>query len=179
MLYYSKNKYNLSLLVTYGPYIDMNRECLVESAKEMEPDYILFLDDDQTYPKDTPEILLNHNKQVVGGVTPIKLTGQPMLWDYVENGEIKLWLDFNGNSGLTKVDGMGMGGVMIDYSVFDKLEPPYFKIQDIKKAGSDTSYRGEDITFYKKCMDAGIDVWADLDLRFGHLSIREIRLARN
>ena len=170
MLMYSKDKYDLSLVTTHGPYIDSNRDELILQAYLMEPDYILFLDDDQTYPSNTPEILMAHDKMVVGGVTPRKESGTPMLWDYKDT--VKFWSSLDGKTGLAKVTGMGMAGVLINAKVFYKLEYPYFKMH------SKPTYQemGEDITFYLKCRDAGIDVWADLDLQYGHLTMAEVRI---
>ena len=167
MFAYARGKYDLSMVSIYGPYIDANRDALVRAALRMEADYILFLDDDQTYPKNTPEILLNHDKAMVGGVTPRKETGTPMVWNY--DGDVEIWDSLSGKSGLTKVDGMGMGGVLIRADVFNKLEHPFFKRH------SDPTYRGcgEDIAFYLKCKEAGIDMWADIDLRYGHLVVGE------
>jgi len=169
---YAYEKYTLSLVTCHGPYIDANRDTLITKAKTLEPDAVLFLDDDQTYPPDTPEILLNHDKLVVGGVTPRKMTYTPMIWDY--DGRVKFWNSLNGQKGLTKVTGMGMGGVLIRSEVFDKLESPYFKKHD------KPTYQehGEDMAFYFRCRDAGIDVWTDLDLQYGHMVMKEARLER-
>jgi len=167
MFSYARGRYDMSLVTIYGPYIDANRDALVQAAERMDADYILFLDDDQTYPPDTPEILMNHDKDVVGGVTPRKETGTPMVWDH--DGEVKIWDSLSGKSGLTKIDGMGMGGVLIKVNVFDKLEHPYFKRHE------NPTYRGcgEDIAFYLKCKKAGVDVFVDIDLQFGHLVVGE------
>ena len=175
MLYHSIGKYKLSLSIAYGPYIEVNRDTLIMQAMSLKPDKILFLDDDQTYPADIPEILMNHDKLIVGGVTPTKGTASPMLWDWSEEKlvGIKLWDSLNGQKGLTTVDGMGMGGVMIDPEVFGRIKPPYFKIE--RNANRYKSH-GEDISFYKKCKRAGIDVWVDLDLQYGHLFIQDIRI---
>jgi hypothetical protein len=183
MFAYAKGKYDFSPITIHGPYIDTNRDTLISQAFRLEPDYILFLDDDQTYPPDTPEILMKHidmgveqhganyHVDIVGGVTPRKVTHTPMLWDY-EDGEVKFWDSLNGQTGLTKVAGMGMGGVMLRPWVFQRLESPYFKIHD------KPTYRlhGEDMAFYLKCGEVGIDIWADLDLQYGHMVMNEARI---
>ena len=175
MLFYAKGKYDLSLTTSYGPYIDVNRDSLVLQALQMEPDKILFLDDDQTYPPDTPEILLNYDKPIIGGVTPKKDDAKPMLWDWADGGydKIHLWDHLNGRTGIVQVSGLGMGGVMIDPIVFRTIKPPYFKIDRDPKSYKD---HGEDISFYKKCNEAGFEVLVDLDLQYGHLFMQEIRL---
>jgi hypothetical protein len=155
MIFYARGKYDLSMTTTYGPYIDINRDWLVESAKDMSADYLLFLDDDQTYPPNTPEKLLNNQKPMVGGITPMKDTAGPMVWDYdYEKSEIVLWENLDGKKGLVKVGGMGMGGVLIDMLIFDKLKKPYFKIPN------DSKEHGEDIAFYLwASYDTGDKTW--------------------
>lgn len=175
MLFYAKEKYDLSLVVTLGPYIGMNRDILIEQAAKKEPDGILFLDDDQTYPANTPEILMNlldENHLIVGGITPIKDSCQPMIWIHDPNDvtKIYIWESLYGQKGMVKVSGMGMGGVMIHPSVFEKIEKPYFSMEN--KSGK----QGEDVSFYLKCEKANIDVWANLDLQYGHLWVNEHRL---
>jgi len=177
MFLYARGKYNLSCLNILGPYIDANRDIIVQNALGMEPDAILFLDDDQVYPKETPEILLNHldsGKLIAAGVTPRKETCEPMLWSYNEDTDkkVELWSDFRGNEGVIKIDGLGLGGVMIHPSVFYRLDYPFFKIQDAPMY----QRHGEDITFFIKCKKVGIDVWVDLDLQFGHMVMREVRI---
>jgi len=176
MFMYARDKYNLSLTTIVGPYIDDNRERLVRTAMPMEPDYLLFIDDDQTYPANTPEILMNHidsGKLIVGGITPMKETCAPMIWDCDDaSKEINLWSELEGKTGLVKIDGFGMGGVMIHHSVFYKIDPPYFRGDH----ADSWRKRGEDIEFYLKCREAGIGVWADLDLQFGHITTREVRI---
>jgi hypothetical protein len=66
-----------------------------------------------------------------------------------------------------------MGGVMVDPKVFEMIPAPYFKIdRDMTKYKD----HGEDISFYKKCKEAGIDINVDADLQFGHLFMQEIRI---
>lgn len=168
MLYYARGRYDLGVTMIYGPYIDANRDFLISTAMKENPDYYLFLDDDQVYPENTPEILMNHidsGVEIVGGVTPKKEDAKPMLWDW-DGKKINLWNDLRGHDGLIKVDGMGLGGVMIAPSVFDKLEPPYFKIDATSRR-----YRnhGEDISFYIKCKENGIGAYCDTRLQYGHV----------
>lgn len=173
MFIYAQGRYLLALVTINGPYIDANRDALVQEALKMNTDYVLFLDDDQTYPKETPEILMGYDKDIVGGITPRKETATPMIWDY--NDRVEIWNSLGGRKGLVKVDGMGMGGVLIKADVFPKLQYPYFK----RDSGQTYNGCGEDIAFYLQCKDAGVEVWADTDLRYGHMAMREVRLGVN
>ena len=61
---------------------------------------------------------------------------------------------------------------MINPDVFKKIEYPFFKIKSLPTY----QRHGEDMTFYQKCKDAEIDVWADLDLQYGHMVMREAKM---
>lgn len=179
MLVYAQGKYNLSIIFDRTPYIDYGRDFLVSEALKMNPNYILFLDADQYYPAETPEILMRHvdtGKLIVAGVTPHRRTGQPMLYDF--NGDAH---NFHYHQKLPKkpktirVDGSGMGGVIIHPNVFKKfLKYPYFQM-----VWNDESNRkcGEDVAFFRRCKDAGIEVWCDTGLRYGHVvtGVRELK----
>ena len=173
MLVYAQGKYELGFVMARKCYMDTMRNNLVDEAMKMEPDYIMFIDADQTYPADTPEILMKHvddGKLVVGGLTPDRDDGKPMIYYFVdEHGFLnrdKAVGRLSEVSGVSKIDGMGMGGVMVHPSVFEKLGKGPFTMQWDKQT---TSRAGEDVQFYLNCKRFGIDVWCDTDLRYGHI----------
>lgn len=178
MQYYSHNKYELFLISTSACYMDKMRDDLVIAAKRHKPDYMLWIDADQTYPEDTPEILMKHvddGKLVVGGLVPQRNTGHPNVYDIVHDKGIITKRALPPFQGLVKVDAMGMGGVMTHPDVFDKLELPCFTMRWDSKI---SRYPGEDIQFYANCKKAGIDVWCDTDLTFGHLVNRPMMFVK-
>jgi len=174
MHYYSHNKYDLRLISTSSCYMDKMRDDLVIAAMRHKPDYLLWIDADQTYPKETPEILMNHidsGKSIVGGLTPQNMAGGSNVYDFVHNKGILVRQDVAPGQGLIKIDAMGMGGVMTKPEVFEKLDLPCFTMRwDSQLA----RYPGEDVQFYANCKKAGIDVWCDTDLVFGHIATRAI-----
>lgn len=174
MHYYSHNKYDLRLVSTNSCYMDKMRDDLVVIARRHKPDYILWIDADQTYPPDTPEVLMKHidsGKSIVGGLTPQNMTGGSNVYDFVHDDGILVRRDIIPGKGLHKVDAMGMGGVMTKPDVYEKLDLPCFTMRwDSKLARCP----GEDVQFYANCKKEGIDVWCDSDLVFGHITTRSL-----
>jgi len=154
--------------------MDTMRDDLVITARKHKPDYILWIDADQLYPENTPEVLMKHidsGKSVVGGLTPQNMQGGVNVYDFVHNDGIMQMQNALPGQGLIKVDAMGMGGVMMKPEVFDELDLPCFTMRWNSKLAR---YPGEDVQFYVNCKKAGIDVWCDTDLVFGHIVTRAI-----
>ena len=182
MAVYASGRYNLGLLSGGGCYSDDAGDTLAQKALTFRPDYILWLDADQEYPYNTPEILMNHidgGKLVVGGLTPLKkkheggLDGKPSIWDLDIDAVLVRHREVYLHQGLVKVDAMGLGGIMMHPSVFKTMEYPWFRRiwnQDVKKLF------GADYSFYANCKEAGIDVYCDTDLIFGHVQVGLIPL---
>jgi len=174
---YANGRYRIRMVATRSPYLDSLRDLLVKQALAGRPDYILWLDADQRYPAETPEKLMKHiddGKLVVGGVTPHRGTGQPMVYDFIEHKKYLFqWRSKNNHlHGIQKVSGMGMGGVMVDPKVYrELLKPPFFQMSWDPVKGRES---GEDVVFYKHCEKAGIDVWCDYDLLYKHMAQVEI-----
>jgi len=171
---YSATKHKVSLLVSRFPYIDYAREKLIEQALEMQPDYIFCLDIDHTFQRDIIERLIRHiddGKLIVSGVTAVRRSGQPLVYDFKEGEDYRVYYRLNvPKNKLIKVGGVGMGcGVMMQPKVFTEiLKPPYFQ------QGWDVEREkriGEDVFFFQKCNKAGIDVWCDTGIVLGHLTI--------
>ena len=177
---HANGRYRIYIVAFRSPYLDVMRDTLVEKALKGNPDYILWLDADQWYPGDTPERLMKHiddGKLIVGGVTPHRGTGQPMIYDPNESDDdthhlFKYRSTNNHLTGVHKVGGMGMGGVMVHPKVYRELiKPPFFQMDYISGGGERA---GEDVIFYKRCSDSGVDVWCDYDLLYKHMAMVEI-----
>jgi hypothetical protein len=174
---YANGRYRIRMVAIRSPYLDSLRDLLVKAALAGKPDYILWLDADQRYPADTPEKLMKHvddGKLVVGGVTPHRSTGQPMIYDFIPEEDYKFLYRTKNNklSGVQKISGMGMGGVMVHPKVYREiLEPPFFQHAWDRVKGRQA---GEDTVFYKSCEKAGIDVWCDYDLYYRHMAQVEV-----
>jgi len=176
---YANGKYDFGVMISSCCYMDKMREDLVRDALKYNPDYILWIDADQIYPMQTPEILMKHiddGKLVVGGLTPDKVDGTPLIYKTVDksNGLIRRRTDVKPGQGLVKVGAMGMGGIMVSPKVFEKIKSPYFEMSWSDRT---KDVIGEDVRFYMNCEKFGIDVWCDTNLVYEHLIVKPMKLA--
>ena len=182
MVAYSKEIDWHILVATRGYTVAENRNYCAVQAQKNGSDYLLFIDDDMTFPKETLERLLAHGREVVGvnsysRVLPLSSTVG--LMD--EKGEYKRpehhpsW-EMQIPKELFKCYFVGMGVGLIDMKVFEKIEKPYFEFTTYKKGELRGMVKdGEDGTFCKKVKEAGMDVWCDGSLEIGHLGEYEYK----
>jgi hypothetical protein len=157
-------KHDLDIYTAAGTLIFDQRNKLVKTAIDAKCDYIVFIDADMRFPKDTILRLLRHQKDIIGvnattRAEPVMPTAKNLKIE--EDGSCS-WLPIYSNSrkGIEKADGIGCGVMMIKASVFAKLEEPYFYFEQLPN----NKILGEDIYFCIKSKDAGIDTWVDHDL---------------
>ena len=160
-------KHDLDIYTAAGTLIFDQRNQLVKTSLAAKCDYIVFIDADMRFPKDTIMHLLKHNKDIIGvnattRTEPVMPTAKNLKIE--EDGSCS-WLPIysNGMKGISKADGIGCGVMMIKASVFKKLEEPYFYFEQLPN----NKILGEDIYFCIKAKDAGIDTWVDHDLSMG------------
>jgi GT2 family glycosyltransferase len=161
------SKHDIDIYTAAGTLIFDQRNNLVKTAIENKADYVLFIDADMRFPKDTLKILMAHNKDIIGvnattRSEPVMPTAKTIQIN--ENGSIT-WLPVYSNkmSGISKVDGIGCGVLLIRTSVFKKIERPYFYFEQLPNE----KILGEDIYFCIKARDVGIDTWVDHNLSIG------------
>lgn len=145
------------------------REKLIQKAKEVRSDYVLWLDSDMMFPSTTAIRLLEHNKDIVGcnymkRAKPLKTVAYTDLtnWDS--------WVPLEPKDELVKVEGVGMGCILMKLDMFDKLTKPYFEFT-YKEDSQD--WYGEDFNLLKKLRDLGYEVLIDtvLSMDIKHLGI--------
>ena len=143
------------------------RNNLIKKAMEVKSDYVLWLDSDMMFPPTTALRLLEHNKDIVAcnymrRSKPLKTVAYTDLnnWDS--------WLPMEIQEDLVKVEGVGMGCMLMKLDTFDKLDKPYFEF----KYKEDTEdYFGEDFILLSKLRELGYEVFIDtyLSMMVKHL----------
>ena len=143
------------------------RNNLIKKAMEVKSDYVLWLDSDMMFPPTTALRLLEHNKDIVAcnymrRSKPLKTVAYTDLnnWDS--------WLPMEIQEDLVKVEGVGMGCMLMKLNTFDKLDKPYFEF----KYKEDTEdYFGEDFILLGKLRELGHEVFIDtyLSMMIKHL----------
>lgn len=140
------------------------RESLVESFLKTDCEALMFIDSDMTFDWRSAEILESHNLPIVSArafkrVPPY----EPCFYTKFEirDGQPYLESPIGYEQGLLPVDGFGMACCLIRREVFEKVKPPYFFPQPMI---------GEDLSFCLRLKEAGIPLYVDTTLQFGHLA---------
>ena len=160
-------KHDIDLFTSAGTLIFDQRNKLVETALENKADYLLFVDADMRFPKDTLKILMAHDKDIIGvNATTRSEPVKPTAKNFIVNQDQSVdWLPIYSNamSGISKADGIGCGVMLVKTKVFKAMEEPYFYFEQL----GNNKILGEDIYFCIKAKDEGFDTWVDHDLSKG------------
>lgn len=168
------------------------RHRLFFEALKWNADFIIWCDSDHIFPKDAFIRLLGHNKLIVGTNYARRVhQGQPTAPTAAK-------LDRNSHDEklcyttrekveagqLERVDHLGLGLACMNMGILEMLTEqaerdgkesfmPLFHWPE-KEDGKGTGSVGEDVYFFQKCREAGIDVWCDhaLSWEVGHISKR-------
>lgn len=149
------------LYTSHGTLIASQRMELARQALEEKADYLLWLDSDMRFPKETIGHLILRDKPIVAAnyatrrmpVKPVAMMDAKGKIDRVYTGPE--------SAGLEVVDYVGMGVMMTKREVFEKLDAPWFAIP-YSTLGN--HYIGEDVFFCRKAKEAGFEVLLDHDL---------------
>lgn len=162
------------LFLSPGTLIANQRHELVKCSQEWSATHVMFIDSDIVFEPQHVIDLLEFEELIVGAayskrIEPIVTTA----WHEIGNWQTHVKLLEQTESHI-RVEAMALGFCLIDISVFDYLELPWFIL-----GFSDGEYTGEDIEFFRKCLAADIPVWLDIktSLEIGHLGIKEFRNA--
>lgn len=149
-----------------GGSVPNNLNKLVDAALDAKCTHLFIVEDDSVFNRDAVMRLLAHDKPVVAGLC--RQRSAPFR-SYVYKG-----LNENGlgwyelkpeDRGLIRCDATGMGGILINTDVFDKLTRPYFSYYYVGE-----KEWGQDIVFGKSLVEAGVEVFCDLDVHIGHVT---------
>jgi hypothetical protein len=133
------------------------RERLIEKAKEINSDYVLWLDSDMMFPSTVAVRLLEHNKDIVAcnymrRSLPLKTVAYTDVYDWDS------WVPMSPQDELVEVQGVGMGCMLMKTSVFDELEKPYFEFR-YKEDTQD--WYGEDFVLLHKLRNNNYKIYVD------------------
>ena len=163
LLNYNWNKgIDTKVFYNMGTLLQNQRESLVSAARSWAATHILWLDSDMSFPFYAAYKLLDHDQPIVAGnyVTrqmPYKTVAYTKIggnWDQF----LKHNKDTPINKELVEVEAMGMGCMLTDITVFDKLQHPYFPVTWSPES---QDYLGEDINFCMAARAAGYKIQVD------------------
>ena len=150
------------------------RNNLIWQALKDECTHVIMMDTDQVHPPDTITRLYNLDKDIAAGVVhrryppfdPIFYMGTPSTYTHVNDDEV-----YSGD--VIKVDATGCGCVMFKAEVLKKMPAPWFKLDTNEKG----ELVGEDIYFFSKAREAGIEIHVDTGLWIDHISTFRVNRA--
>lgn len=157
-------------------------------AKQLEKDWLFFMDADQMFPPETIEHLLGWKLPIVSGLY-FKAVGEPIphayrfskyedgqylyyslvepVFEYltryseeIKAGETAVCIPTR-RTDLIECDGVGAGCLLVHKDVFKAIEEPYFLY-------SDGAFGGEDFYFCRKVKEAGFKIYLDPGVICGH-----------
>lgn len=149
-----------------GNYVAENREKIVKIAQDTHCTHLFFVDADISFNSSVISILVNHDKDIVGGMYNYRfhpLTSVVKFFN--EEGKTVTSIE-NIPSDLFKVPALGAGCLLIKMSVFEKLQKPYFQVEQNEEGNVICT---TDVAFCEQARDKGFDVWCDPTLLIKHI----------
>lgn len=148
-----------------------------KTGEIMEPfTHLFFVDSDTLPPPDAIQRLLDMDKDIATGVTPIlHYDAEKMVWGTLDNCFTHQDKDddkairthaIERNTGIKKIWRCGGSCLMIKREVFEKLEKPYFMFEYNEDGTQHT--RSEDLRFCDKATEAGFEIWCDTSMVCNH-----------
>lgn len=170
MIYFEKNSYRMpwdGFISSQGTLVHIARNRIHKEFLRDGNPYLMMLDSDIIFPEKMVERLLAHNLPVVGGWYKNKdiKNLHPTIYDYSHTDEkgVFVWKHRDeAGAGLEKVDGMGLGCVLMRRDVAEKLgEEPY----------ANSEQGGEDLVLCRKLHDLGIPLHVDWSINCAHVGV--------
>lgn len=136
------------------------RNDLLKQALDIKAKYIFWLDSDMIVPSTALLKLLNHKKQIVGcNYMKRSLPVKTVAYENVNDWES--WVPLKKHEKLVKVEGVGMGCLLMETEIFQKINKPYFEFVYEKDTDD---WHGEDFNLLKKFKEANISTFIDMNL---------------
>lgn len=165
----------------------LNGEHQVPFGGKLEYDYLMWIDSDIRFNVKDFFALLDMNRDISSGwyAQPGKATDGGLYTPVVEKMDNE-YFKFHGSyqfltskdmdnlPGLTKVDYIGFGWVLIKKGVFESIPYPWFAPKLIDLGNGLKDMCSEDVSFCQDAKKAGFDIWLNPRVRVGHEKIQAI-----
>lgn len=153
--------------------IAYNQHRLVEAARDWKATHILWLEDDMKFPPEALHMLFARRQMWVGANYPIR-SGPPFTNTALafDQSRVRTRAD---STGLEACLYTGYGCALMDVTIFDKVETPWFEFP----WKGDGNYATSDWYFSEKVRAAGIPIYVDHDLSklIGHVGSHTYNVA--
>jgi len=164
--------------------ISEGRNAICREFLESEATHLFMYDADSVLRPNTILVLLEDGREVVSGyylarkgtgalVVLKRTTVKPLCnindFNYYRSYTLREFFNLpREEKKLIRVDGTGMGAVLIKREVFEELEEPYF-LEWSSHMPPDQHQFGEDLWFSEALAKAGIPIYVDLSQFIGHV----------
>ena len=163
------NSWSCKIINKRTSLLPKSRQGLLDDAIYAKCSHALFLDTDQTFPANIPQMLARHGKRIIGCNVATKIMpSSPTARNHNPNWAGGDVVYSNGKTGVEKVWRLGTGIMLIHLDTVRALPKPWFatvwneELQD---------FTGEDWYFNEQLEAAGVPIWVDHDasLQVGHI----------
>jgi FkbM family methyltransferase len=163
----------------WGYQVEQVRNLIAHWTIRNQFDYLFAVDSDISFPPDTLERLLSHDRDIVSGVYIQRIPGKHTIEIMRKNAHGGVthvdWADIK-DQGLVSIDSCGFGCVLVKTEVFKGIEYPQFVY---KSAIDHANTISEDVYFCNKARAAGFTLWCDTDVICDHTGSYTFRVDRN
>jgi len=155
------------LFRNYHPVVFKARSGILNKAKEWNPTHYMWIDSDINFKVEDFKNLCNHNVPIISGLYLMKtkelLSRQPGANGYefaciTTSGQILTTRHIDGQTNLIEVRANGMGWMLVQSNVFNKINNPFLAEGD----------HSEDILFQRKAISYGYKSMIDPTIIVGH-----------
>jgi len=173
--------YTVEFQYFYGYRVDQVRNLIADWAKKNSFSYVFFVDHDITFPPDTLEKLISHDKPVISGVYRQRSEDQHLEIygnNYAKVSPEDLYSFSNytdGNYDLIRIAGCGFGCVLVKTEVFDIVGYPQFEYH---VALDHKNTLSEDVDFCIKVNNKNLSVWCDRSIVCGHIGSKTFEVIK-
>lgn len=147
------------------------RNTIIEHSIKQGCTHILFIDDDMTYEPDALDKLVQHDKDIVSGLYLSRAyPHQPLVFDLADEDGSACPMYLLDKPSLVPIVAAGFGFLLVKTSIFDKLEKPYIRLGELNP-----EEWCDDIGFFKRVREAGIQSYCDMSVCLGHIGTMIIK----
>ena len=157
----AETPYEVVPMMDEGPNQLENRERLVRKAQNERCSHILFIDSDMCFSSDLLEKLFDHKKDIVGAEYKYRELPPRSVIKTAPNTPLA-----EEHDEVFKCYSIGGGCVLIQMSVFNRIDLPWFHTEPDDMGSTKT---GHDVFFCQQATKAGIDIWCDPTINIKHI----------
>lgn len=162
-----KNQYDF--MFVQNSLVYQARDQIVKTFMESGHDALMMIDSDMTFHWEAVDRLASYNLPFVTAkafkrVPPFQPCFYTQVnWEEGKEAELQVPIQYQLNT-LLEIEGAGMACALIKREVFEQVQGPYFE---------PLPNLGEDLTFCLKLKQAGIKMYCDTGMQFGHVGLVE------